>query len=135
MEEFSVSQETSSNHLLSEHMGPSPDSDCKCSCGEITQTPVASLCPPIKNNCQHVLRISREQVMPYLFISFTPYHNHVLHPGASERLRLDSPSSPVAKTPCSQCREPWFDPWSGSEIPRAAGKSLNATSKNPDCRN
>ena len=26
----------------------------------------------------------------------------------------DSPSSPIVKTPCSQCRGPRFDPWSGN---------------------
>ena len=26
----------------------------------------------------------------------------------------DVPGGPVAKTPCSQCRGPGFDPWSGN---------------------
>ena len=26
----------------------------------------------------------------------------------------DFPGGPAAKTPCSQCRGPWFDPWSGN---------------------
>ena len=26
----------------------------------------------------------------------------------------DSPGSPIVKTPCSQCRGPRFDPWSGN---------------------
>ena len=26
----------------------------------------------------------------------------------------DFPDNPVAKTLCSQCRGPWFDPWSGN---------------------
>ena len=30
------------------------------------------------------------------------------------RSRKDFPGGPVAKTPCSQCREPRFNPWSGN---------------------
>ena len=32
------------------------------------------------------------------------------------------PGGPVAKTPCSQCRGPEFDPWSGNEVPHDATK-------------
>ena len=32
------------------------------------------------------------------------------------------PWSPVAKTPCSQCRGPGFDPWSGNQILQAPTK-------------
>ena len=31
----------------------------------------------------------------------------------SKKIR-DFPGGPVAKTPCSQCRGPRFDPWSGN---------------------
>ena len=31
----------------------------------------------------------------------------------SEMLPQDFPGGPVGKTPCSQCRGPRFDPWSG----------------------
>ena len=41
----------------------------------------------------------------------------------------DFPGGPVAKTPCSQCRGPGFDPWSGIYIPHAATKSLHAVTK------
>ena len=41
----------------------------------------------------------------------------------------DLPGGPVAKTPCSQCRGPGFNPWSGNWIPHAATKSLPATVK------
>ena len=30
---------------------------------------------------------------------------------------------------------PWFDPWSGNWIPHAATKSVNATNRDPTCRN
>ena len=36
---------------------------------------------------------------------------------------------PVAKTLCSQCRGPRFDPWSGNQNPHATTKSLHATTK------
>ena len=36
------------------------------------------------------------------------------------------PGGPVAKTPCSQCRGPGFDPWSGN-------LSSHATTKDPTC--
>ena len=29
-----------------------------------------------------------------------------------KKVREDFPDNPVARTPCSQCRRPWFDPWS-----------------------
>ena len=36
-------------------------------------------------------------------------------PGTEQRLKKkslrDFPGDPVAKTPCSQCRGPKFDPW------------------------
>ena len=34
------------------------------------------------------------------------------------------PGGPIAKTPCSQCRGPGFDPYSGKEFPHAATKDL-----------
>ena len=34
----------------------------------------------------------------------------------------DFPGGPVAKTPCSQCRGPGFEPCSGNEIPHTATK-------------
>ena len=36
---------------------------------------------------------------------------------------------PVAETPCSQCRGPQFDPWSGNQTSHATTKSSNATAK------
>ena len=42
---------------------------------------------------------------------------------------------PVAKTPHSQCRDPEFDPQSGSWIPHASTKHLHAAAKDPACRN
>ena len=41
----------------------------------------------------------------------------------------DLPSSPGAKTPCSQCRASEFNPWSGNWILHAATKSWDATAK------
>ena len=43
----------------------------------------------------------------------------------------------VAKTLCSRCREPGFNPWLGNEIPYAATKSLHASRKikGPVCCN
>ena len=35
----------------------------------------------------------------------------------------DFPADSVAKTPCSQCRGPGFDPWSGNQIPRATANT------------
>ena len=34
----------------------------------------------------------------------------------------DFPGGPVAKTPCSRCRGPGFDPWSGNWTPHAPTK-------------
>ena len=41
----------------------------------------------------------------------------------------------VAKTPCSQCRGPRFDPYSGNQILDAAAKSLHVTTKDSACLN
>ena len=41
----------------------------------------------------------------------------------------DFPGGPVAKTPCSQCRGPRFNPWSGNYIPQAEAKISSATTK------
>ena len=38
----------------------------------------------------------------------------------------DFPGGPVAKTLCSSCCGPRFNPWSGNQIPRAATKSSHA---------
>ena len=43
----------------------------------------------------------------------------------------DFPGDPVAKTPCSECRGPGFDPWSGNEIPHATTKSFHTPAKEP----
>ena len=37
-----------------------------------------------------------------------------------KKLVQELPGGPVAKTLCSQCREPGFDPWTGNWIPHAA---------------
>ena len=42
---------------------------------------------------------------------------------------MDFPGRPVAKTPCSQCKGPGFDPWLGNYIPRAATKNLHVATK------
>ena len=47
----------------------------------------------------------------------------------------DFPGGPVAKSPCSQNRDPGFDPWSGNLIPHAATESLQAVTKDPACGN
>ena len=37
---------------------------------------------------------------------------------------------PVAKTPCSQCRDPWFDPWGqGTRSHMLQLKTLRAVTK------
>ena len=51
---------------------------------------------------------------------------------SSDKLRAyarDFPDGPVAKTPCSQCRGPGFNPWSGNYIPLATTKSSHAATK------
>jgi len=61
--------------------------------------------------------------------------------GHRQRLRglkinqRDFSGGPMAKTPCSQCRGPRFNPWSGNEIPHAATKNLHASTKVPACCN
>ena len=45
------------------------------------------------------------------------------------KLRWDFPGDPVAKTLCSQCREPRFNPWSRNYIPHVASKTLCAANK------
>ena len=55
----------------------------------------------------------------------------------------DFPGGPVVKTPCSQCRDPGFDLWSGNQIPHAVMKSPHgatkrfphATTKDSACHN
>ena len=51
------------------------------------------------------------------------------------RRQRDFPGGPVVKTPCSQCRGPRFDPWSGNWILHVATKSPHAATKDPACRN
>ena len=46
----------------------------------------------------------------------------------------DFPAGPVAKTPCSQCRGPWFDPWSGDRVPQRVCM-LQLKIKDPACYN
>jgi hypothetical protein len=41
----------------------------------------------------------------------------------------DFPGGPGAKTPCSQCRGPGFDFWSGNQIPHASTKGSHASTK------
>ena len=41
----------------------------------------------------------------------------------------DFPGGPVAKTPCSQCKGPEFNSWSGNQIPHATGKIPHAVIK------
>ena len=44
-------------------------------------------------------------------------------------LMRNFPCGPVAKAPCSQCRGPRFNPWSGNWIPHAAAKDSVCLSK------
>ena len=44
-------------------------------------------------------------------------------------LHGDFPGGPVANTPCSQCGELGFNPWSGNEIPHAAAKSSHVATE------
>ena len=53
----------------------------------------------------------------------------------SKEPRRDFSDDPVAKTPCSQCRGPEFDPWSGNWIPHATSDHLHASIKDPTCYN
>ena len=46
----------------------------------------------------------------------------------SEHSSWDFPGGPVAKTPCSQCRGPGFDPWSGNKIPHVLTPQLKILS-------
>ena len=48
------------------------------------------------------------------------YRNTSFHLESS--MSGDFPGCPVAKTLCSQCGGPGFDPWSGNETPRATTK-------------
>ena len=41
---------------------------------------------------------------------------------------------PVAKTPCSQCRGPRFDPWPGNLNPHVATKCSYAITNDGPCR-
>ena len=59
----------------------------------------------------------------------------VLKPKHKIGLCWDFPGGPVAKTPCSRCRGPRFDPWSENYIPHAATKSSHAATKDPKCHN
>ena len=42
------------------------------------------------------------------------FHLTLAYPTSRESGEGDFPGGPVAKTPCSQCRGPGFDPWSGN---------------------
>ena len=44
-------------------------------------------------------------------------------------LYWDFPGGQVAKTACSQCRGPRFDPWSGNYFPHATTKTSYATTR------
>lgn len=54
--------------------------------------------------------------------------------GVRKRCR-DLPGGSVAKTLCSQCREPKFNTWPGNLIAYATVKSLHAIIKDPGCHN
>ena len=45
------------------------------------------------------------------------FYQHPLFP--KKRRSWDFPDGPVAKTPCSQCNGPRFNPWSGNYTPHA----------------
>ena len=45
----------------------------------------------------------------------------------------DFPLGPMGKTPCSQCRGPWFSPQLGNQIPCATTKSSYAATRDPEC--
>ena len=46
----------------------------------------------------------------------------------------DYPGGPVAETPCSQCRGPGFDPWSGNWLPYATTKTWHSQIKNKQAK-
>ena len=50
---------------------------------------------------------------------------------SSIKISRDFPGGPVAKTLHSQCRGPWFKPWSGNYIPHAADKCSHASTERP----
>ena len=47
-------------------------------------------------------------------------------------MKGDFPGGPVAKTPCSQCRGPGFDLWSGTRSHTLQLKILHATTETED---
>ena len=52
------------------------------------------------------------------------YTQHKSSNNTSDQEKESEGTSPVAKTPSSQCIGPGFNPWSRNEIPRAATKDL-----------
>ena len=55
--------------------------------------------------------------------------------GQEEPTYQEFPSAPVAKTLCSQFRDPGSNPWSGNQIPHGRTKSSHAETKDLTCRN
>ena len=47
----------------------------------------------------------------------------------------DFPGGPVAKTPCSQRREPGFNAWLGNQTPHTATKDPAYLKEDPECYN
>ena len=53
--------------------------------------------------------------MTYLYEKIQNHQNLERSPEVHQKIMDgDFPGGPVAKTPCSQCRGPGFDPWSGN---------------------
>ena len=49
-------------------------------------------------------------------------HREQYRKGRERPRSRDFPGGPVAETPCSHCRVPRSDPWSGNKIPHTATK-------------
>ena len=50
----------------------------------------------------------------YLGITYLPGTEATTHANLRKKVTGDFPGGPGAKTPCSQCRGPGFDPWLGN---------------------
>ena len=88
------------------------------------------------------LRFSRLPILLYSTPTSSYIHNCLLKFDRCFPLQLDNtwhswhskmlkgfPGGPVAKTLCSQYKEPRFDPWSGNWIPHAATKCLHVATE------
>ena len=69
--------------------------------------------------CWFFVRYKKELCMDSSYVEFA-FENRSLK---------DFSGGSVAKTPRSQCRGPWFNPWSGNWIPHATAKDLTCCNK------